>query len=72
VHVEQVALEDFRNYATARVDLDPGLNLVVGRNAQGKTNLLEAIHLLGGLGSPRAADTALGAAPMAAAGPLTS
>lgn len=59
MHVEQITLEDFRNYETARVELDPGLNLVVGRNAQGKTNLLEAIHLLGGLGSPRAADTSL-------------
>ncbi len=57
--VEHLALEEFRNYATASVDLDPGLNLVVGRNAQGKTNLLEAVYLLGGLGSPRAADTSL-------------
>lgn len=36
-----------------------GLNLVVGRNAQGKTNLLEAVYCLGGLGSPRGSDSTL-------------
>jgi len=59
VHVERLALEDFRNYERAQADLAPGLNLVVGRNAQGKTNMLEAIHVVGGLGSPRAPDVAL-------------
>jgi DNA replication and repair protein RecF len=59
VHVERLALEDFRNYERARAELSSGLNLVVGRNAQGKTNLLEAIHVVGGLGSPRAPDAAL-------------
>ncbi|MDQ3892848.1 MAG: AAA family ATPase, partial [Actinomycetota bacterium] len=34
---------NFRNYADATVLLAPGLNIVVGDNAQGKTNLLEAI-----------------------------
>ncbi|MEA2452632.1 MAG: replication and repair protein RecF [Actinomycetota bacterium] len=41
------------------VELAPGLNLIVGPNAQGKTNLLEAVHCLGGLGSPRTQDAAL-------------
>lgn len=57
--VQQLALEDFRNYERAALQLDPGLNLLVGRNAQGKTNLLEAIYLLSGLGSPRSPDAAL-------------
>jgi DNA replication and repair protein RecF len=57
--VQQLALEDFRNYERAALQLDPGLNLLVGRNAQGKTNLLEAIYLLSGLGSPRSTDAAL-------------
>lgn len=57
--VQQLALEDFRNYERAALQLDPGLNLIVGRNAQGKTNLLEAIYLLSGLGSPRSPDSAL-------------
>jgi DNA replication and repair protein RecF len=41
------------------IELAHGLNLIVGRNAQGKTNLLEAVHCLSGLGSPRTQDAAL-------------
>ncbi|MDP9235199.1 MAG: DNA replication/repair protein RecF [Actinomycetota bacterium] len=59
MQVDRLGLEDFRNYVHVAVDLAPGLNLVVGRNAQGKTNLLEAIHCLSGLGSPRSPDAAL-------------
>ena len=54
-----MVLEDFRNYAREAAAFGDGLNLVVGRNAQGKTNLLEAVHCLGGLGSPRAENAAL-------------
>ena len=50
-----LVLTDFRNYAEASVEFSPGLNLVVGRNGQGKTNLLEAINVLSGLGSHRGA-----------------
>lgn len=59
MRVEKLELEDFRNYARGTLEPAPGLNLIVGRNAQGKTNLLEAIHCLGGLGSPRTQDAAL-------------
>lgn len=59
MHVESVALEDFRNYERVAVELVPGVNLVVGRNAQGKTNLLEAVCAVGGLGSPRSPDSAM-------------
>jgi DNA replication and repair protein RecF len=59
LQVERLGLEDFRNYVRAAIEFAPGLNLVVGRNAQGKTNLLEAIHCLSGLGSPRSPDAAL-------------
>jgi DNA replication and repair protein RecF len=59
LQVERLGLEDFRNYVQVAVDFAPGLNLVVGRNAQGKTNLLEALHCLSGLGSPRSPDAAL-------------
>lgn len=52
-------LQDFRNLERVQVDLAPALNLVVGRNAQGKTNLLEGLYCLGGLGSPRGPDTNL-------------
>jgi len=43
VHVTHLSLADFRNYARAEVEFAPGPVLVVGRNGQGKTNLVEAI-----------------------------
>lgn len=55
----RLELEDFRNYRREELAFAPGLNLVVGRNAQGKTNLLEAVHYLSGRGSPRGGDAAL-------------
>ncbi len=45
--LNNITLENFRNYSAASVDFDPGVNLLVGANAQGKTNLLEAIAYLG-------------------------
>jgi DNA replication and repair protein RecF len=51
----QAELERFRNLKQQRLSFHPRCNLVVGRNAQGKTNLLEAIGYLGGLRSFRGA-----------------
>jgi DNA replication and repair protein RecF len=59
LHVSRLELEDFRNYGHETVELAAGLNLVIGPNAQGKTNLLEAVYSLSGLGSPRSPDSAL-------------
>ncbi len=42
-----ISLENYRNYQALSLDFDPGVNLLVGDNAQGKTNLLEAIGFLG-------------------------
>ena len=53
-----LTLRDFRNYESLKLDFDPGVNLIVGRNAQGKTNLLEAIGYLGSGKSFRAQRTA--------------
>lgn len=53
MRVVQLALTDYRNYATADLTLHPGANLLVGRNGQGKTNLVESIGYLSTLGSHR-------------------
>lgn len=48
IHLRRLELVDFRSYATATVTLPAGTTAVVGRNGEGKTNLLEAIgHLAG-------------------------
>ncbi|MBO5323365.1 MAG: DNA replication/repair protein RecF [Oscillospiraceae bacterium] len=52
-----ISLRDFRNYENLQLDFDPGVNLIVGDNAQGKTNLLEAIAYLGSGKSFRAQKT---------------
>lgn len=44
--LQSLKLYDFRNYAAAGVQLHPGVNLIIGENAQGKTNLLEAVFYL--------------------------
>lgn len=59
MRVDRLGLEDFRNYDVLDVALVAGLNLIVGPNAQGKTNLLEAIYCLTGFASPRAVDAVL-------------
>lgn len=40
----QIELQDFRNIETATVSFSPGVNLLYGDNAQGKTNLLEGLY----------------------------
>ena len=47
MNVTKLKLRDFRNYQNLEIDFDPGVNLIVGDNAQGKTNLLEALVYLG-------------------------
>ena len=56
--LKEMELRSFRNYEEAKLDFDPGVNLIVGDNAQGKTNLLEAISYLGSGRSFRAQKTA--------------
>ncbi len=47
MNIQTLLLRSFRNYEQAQLEFDPGVNLIVGANAQGKTNLLEAISYLG-------------------------
>ena len=47
MHLCDIKLRDFRNYENLALSFDEGVNLIVGDNAQGKTNLLEAVAYLG-------------------------
>src|SRR5690349_24772975 len=58
MHVSHLSLADFRSYARAEIELDPGVTVFVGPNGQGKTNLVEAIGYLATLGSHRVASDA--------------
>src|SRR5260370_9569550 len=46
MHLSHLSLKDFRNYDELDLTLGPGLFLFQGENAQGKTNLLEAVAML--------------------------
>jgi DNA replication and repair protein RecF len=51
-------LKDFRNHVQTRLeDIPEGLIVAVGANGEGKTNLLEGMHALYAVGSPRSAST---------------
>ncbi|MCR1901646.1 DNA replication/repair protein RecF [Ligilactobacillus apodemi] len=46
MYLEELELKNFRNYRTIKVEFSPQINVLIGKNAQGKTNLLEAIYVL--------------------------
>lgn len=52
--LRRIALDGFRNYTDFTADFSPSVNVIWGENAQGKTNLLEAIGFLSGARSHRA------------------
>ena len=54
MELNALELEGFRNYKKERFTFDSGVSVIVGENAQGKTNLLEAVVCLTGGKSPRA------------------
>jgi len=58
MHLRRLDLTNFRNYPRQHLDLAPGTVLLLGPNAQGKTNLLEAVFLLATGRSERAATDA--------------
>lgn len=45
MYIKELKLKDFRNYTLQHICFSPGTNLIYGNNAQGKTNILEAIYL---------------------------
>ena len=46
MRIQKIALNGFRNYEWETAEFAPGTNVIFGQNAQGKTNLLEAVYLL--------------------------
>lgn len=46
MHLENIELKNFRNYETASLSFSPSINVLIGENAQGKTNLVESIYFL--------------------------
>lgn len=55
MRVDRLVLHDFRNIRDASIEPHPRFNVIHGDNAQGKTNLLEAVYLLGTLRSFKSA-----------------
>ena len=53
--VQTLHLDNFRSYKEAHVEFAPGVNVLVGSNGQGKTNIVEAIYYLATLNSHRVA-----------------
>lgn len=70
MYVTDIALDNWRSYRSlVLTDLRPGVNILLGANGQGKTNLLEAINYVAVLGSHRVGvDTALIFRPVSGVG----
>ena len=47
MNINKIKLKNFRNYTEQEIELDPHINVFYGDNAQGKTNILEAIFISG-------------------------
>ncbi|SDM86998.1 DNA replication/repair protein RecF [Limosilactobacillus mucosae] len=56
MYLSEIELRNFRNYENRQVEFSPGINVFIGENAQGKTNLLEAIYVLAMTRSHRTAN----------------
>ena len=46
MHINSLHLKDFRNFECEKFGFGPGFNILIGKNAQGKTNVIEALCLL--------------------------
>ena len=45
--IKKIELNNYRNYSNLKLEFSPDVNVIVGNNAQGKTNILESIYLCG-------------------------
>lgn len=53
MRLKNLSLKNYRNYEEENIELNSEKNLIIGKNAQGKTNILESIYVLSTLKSPR-------------------
>jgi DNA replication and repair protein RecF len=53
--IKSISLQNYRNYKSLKLDFDPNTNIFYGDNAQGKTNILEAVYVSGTTRSHRSA-----------------
>lgn len=56
--LQNLKLKNFRNYSSLEAQFHPRFNLIIGKNAQGKTNILEAVYYLSALNSFRSSEKA--------------
>ena len=47
MYIKSLELKNYRNYESLCINISPGTNILYGDNAQGKTNILEAVYLAG-------------------------
>ena len=47
MYIKEIELHNFRNYEELHLEFHKNVNLILGNNAQGKTNILEALYLAG-------------------------
>lgn len=45
MYIEEIKLQNFRNYENQKINLNKEINIVYGNNAQGKTNIIESVFL---------------------------
>lgn len=46
MHIEELELKNYRNYETLSISFENNVNVILGENAQGKTNVMESIYVL--------------------------
>ncbi|MGY3718515.1 DNA replication/repair protein RecF [Sutcliffiella cohnii] len=46
MYIEQLSVKNYRNYTSLEVTFEKGVNVIIGENAQGKTNIMESIYVL--------------------------
>ena len=45
MYIQELYLNNFRNYENQKIELNKNINVIYGNNAQGKTNIIEAVYL---------------------------